>query len=316
MDVVIIGAGAVGSLLGGLLRVEGHAVSLVGRRGAIEPRALRVVLPSGWQTASGFTAPAQRNPDLTMVALGRHHLAAVRRGGLALPPEAAHTVFWNVDPAQPVRLGLAGDRWSPGVTLLSAVRLQACDVSLASERPVLVVERRSGAAKALGGLRRRGFTVTEVEDAVPFLDALFVYRLLELPAAMCAATIPYFLSFPEGRELAAAVLGEGLKTMERMGRTLARLPVMDPRDLQERIGRRPQAFDRARDLPDQSWPPILQAFLTGRQHEAREITKRIVEMASDGGLSLTWNWRLFQKAGRVASVGFFRDPAELARVLA
>ncbi|MCX7028601.1 MAG: hypothetical protein NTU62_00580, partial [Spirochaetes bacterium] len=62
--------------------------------------------------------------------------------------------------------------------------------------------------------------------------------------------------------------------------------------------------------------PMLQAFLTGRQHEAREITKRIVEMASEAGLSLTWNWRLFQKAGRVLSVGFFRDPVELARALA
>jgi ketopantoate reductase len=133
---------------------------------------------------------------------------------------------------------------------------------------------------------------------------------------MCGATIPWFLSFAEGRELAAAVIGEGLKTMERAGRALARLPAMDPRALLERIGRRPQAFDSARELPDQSWPPMLQAFLTGRQHEAREITKRIVEMASDGGLSLTWNWRLYQKAGRAASVGFFRDPVELARALA
>jgi hypothetical protein len=41
-----------------------------------------------------------------------------------------------------------------------------------------------------------------------------------------------------------------------------------------------------------------------------------VELASAAGLSLTWNWRLFQKAGRVTSVGFFRDPAELARAIA
>ncbi|MCX7030118.1 MAG: hypothetical protein NTU62_08360 [Spirochaetes bacterium] len=316
MDIVVIGSGAVGSLLGGLLRIEGHTVSLVGRRGALEDYTLRIVLPSGWRTASGFTAPAPSEPDLAMVALGRHHLAGLRRSGLPLPPGAGHAVFWNVDPAQPVRLGLTDDQWSPGVTLISAVRLQEGDVTLAGDQPVLVVERRSGAAAALRGFRRYGFTVSEVEDAAPYLDALFVRQLLELPAAMCAATVPYFLSFPEGRELAAEVLTEGLKTMDRAGRTLARLPVMDPRDLLSMISRRPQAFERARELPDQSWPSMLQAFLTGRQCEAREITKRIVEMASDAGLSLTWNWRLFQKAGRITSVGFFRDPVELARAIA
>jgi ketopantoate reductase len=316
MDIVVIGPGAVGSILAGLLRIDGHDISFVGRSGALEDRPLRIVLPSGWKTASGFTSPAPPDPDLAMVAVGRHHLAGIRRGGLAVPPDAGHTVFWNVDPDQPTRLGFSDDRWSPGVTLLTAVRLQEGEVTLAGERPVLVVERRSGAAAALRGFRRYGFTVSEVEDAVPYLDALFVRQLLELPAAMCAATIPWFLSFPEGRALAAEVLTEGLKTMDRAGRILARLPVMDPRDLLERIRRRPRTFDRARELPDQSWPPMLQAFLTGRPHEAREITKRIVEMASDAGLSLTWNWRLFQKAGRVLSVGFFRDPVELARALA
>jgi ketopantoate reductase len=316
MDIVIVGCGAVGSLLGGLLRTCGHAVSLVGRRGALEDRTVRIVLPGGWQTASGFTAPPPDEPELAMVCVGRNHLAAARRGEIAVPPSAGHILFWNADPAQPGRLGFDGERWSPAVSLMTAVRLQEGDVTLAGERPVLVVERRSGAAKALRALGRHGFGVSEVEDAVPYLDALFVRQLLELPAAMCAATIDWFLSFPEGRVLAAEVLAEGLKTMDRAGRPLAHLPAMDPRDLLERISRRPEAYDRARGLPDQSWPSLLQAFFTGRQHEARQITKRVVEMASDAGLSLTWNWRLFQKAGRIGSVGFFRDPAELARALA
>lgn len=316
MAIVVVGCGAVGSLLGALLRACGYSVSLVGRRGALAGATVRVVLPSGWLTASEFTAPSPEQPGLAMVCLGRHHLAAIRRGQLAIPQGTGHTVFWNVDAAQPPRLGFSRDQWSPAVSLLSAVRLQEGDVTLSGERPMLVVERRSGAAKTLRDLGRFSVAVSEVADAVPYLDAMLVHQLLELPAAMCGATIPWFLSFPEGRELAARVLGEGLKTMERAGRPLVRLPVLDPGDLLERIERRPQAFDRARELPDQAWPSLLQAFLTGRQHEAREITKRVVELASDAGLSLTWNWRLFQKAGRAGSVGFYRDPVELARAIA
>ena len=61
-------------------------------------------------------------------------------------------VFWNVDPAQPARLGFDAGSWSAGVTLLSAVRLQEGDVTLAGERATVVVERRSGAGGALAGL--------------------------------------------------------------------------------------------------------------------------------------------------------------------
>lgn len=316
MDIVVVGAGAVGSLLGGLLRVEGHSVTLVGRSGPVADTELRIELPSSWQIARGFGAQTPSAPDLAMVCVGRHHLAGARRGELAVPAGARHVVFWNTDPVQPPRFGFSDDRWSPGVTLVSAVRLQEGDVALAGERAVLVVERRSGAIAALRGLRRYGLSVVEVENALPHLDAALVYQLIELPAAMCAATIPWFLSYPEGRALARAVLAEGLKTMDRAGRALARLPVMDPRGLLERIDRRPQELERARDLPDQAWPSMLQDFFAGRPHEAREITKRIVELASAAGLSLTWNWRLYQKAGRVASLGFFRDPAELARAIA
>jgi ketopantoate reductase len=316
MEVVVVGAGAIGSLLGSLARLDGHAVTLVGRGGTAVRRAVRLALPAGWKTVEGFSTRAPARADLALVALGRHHLAALRRGQLPLPRECPPAVFLNVDPEAPGRLGLDAAAWSPGVTLLAAVRLQEDTVTLAGPRPTLVVEKRSGAGRLARGFARHGVAVVEVEDARPHLDAAFVTRLLELPATMCGGTVRWFLSFPEGRELGAGVLAEGLKTLERSGRPLARLPVDDPRELLEAIRRRPREFDRARDLPDRALSPLLQAVLSRRPPEAREITMRAVEMASATGLSLTWNWRLFQKAGRVASVGFYHDPAELARAIA
>src|SRR4030042_6164215 len=108
MVTVVIGPGAVGSILAGPLRIDGHAISLVGRGGTREDRPLRIVLPSGWKTASGFTAPAPPDPDLAMVALGRHHLAGIRRGGLAGPPGARHPGFLELRPAPPARRRVRG----------------------------------------------------------------------------------------------------------------------------------------------------------------------------------------------------------------
>lgn len=316
MKIIVVGPGAIGSLLGGLLRLEGHEVAFVGRKGAvvIPPHGLRIALAHGWHTATGFLTVAPPQPDLVMVALARHHLAQVKQGGLPLPP-GIPTIFWNCDPralesskAPPKG---SGGAWSVALTLLYAVRMQDDGVELLSDEPTLVVEKRSGAGPVLRGLARHGLNVHQVENMRPYHDSFFVARLVELPAAMCGTTVGHFLSFPEGRELAASVLSEGVVTMERSGRGLARLPVGDPRQLLEKLARKPADFDAWRDRPDRAYSPILQAFLRERPHEARELNKRVVEMASAVGLPAGWNWRLYQKAGRVASVGFFRDPAEL-----
>jgi ketopantoate reductase len=312
MQVVVVGPGAVGCLLGGLARLAGHEVTLVGRRGAIVAPAegIRITQPGGWSVARGFLPAVPAEPDRVMVALGRHHLAELKRGGLPLPETKAPALFWNCDPGVPSRLGLRG-AWSVGLTLLCAVQMQAADVELAPGGATLVVERGSGCAALLRTLA--GLRTVEVEDIAPLHDSFLVSRLLELPAAMCGTTVAHLLAHPAGRELASSVLAEGIQAMERSGRPLARLPHGDPRELLAALARRPRDFDRQRDLPGRAYPTVLQAFLRGRPSEARELNRRIVEIASEAGLSLSWNWRLFQKSGRVATVGFFRDPAELVK---
>ena len=61
---------------------------------------------------------------------------------------------------------------------------------------------------------------------------------------------------------------------------------------------------------------MLQAYLKGKPTEAALLNRKAVELASSAGLHLTLNWRIFQKAARVASMGFYTDPAELLRALA
>ncbi len=62
-----------------------------------------------------------------------------------------------------------------------------------------------------------GIQVVGVDDARPYLNSLLVWQLLWLPTAMCNTTLATFLSFAEGRELAAGILAEGFEAMERAG---------------------------------------------------------------------------------------------------
>jgi len=215
----------------------------------------------------------------------------------------------------PERLAVAPGRRRLGVTLLNAVKLQDGDVELCGPDAAIVVERAPGGEELFAGLARCGILVMHVEDAIPFMNSLFISQLLFLPVALCNLTLAAFLASADGRELARSIMHEGFQTMEKLGQPLAPLPVMDPRELLQKIGRRGGAFDDARQTPDRSYNPVLQSYLADKPIEASFFNRRLVEMASSAGLHLTWNWRVMQKAGRVSSIGFYREPAELLRSL-
>lgn len=323
MDVTLLGPGAIGTLLGGLLRLSGHEVTLVGRREAAFPdRPLRIIHPSRWLLAEGVryarnTTARAESAEAWLVTLGRHHLKAVRRPDFSrlVGSGDGPVFFFNCDPAEPQRLALAPARRRFGLTLTTAVKLQEGEVELAAEKSALIVEKHAFNEELFGPLADFGFQLVEVEDALPFMTSLFLYQLLFLPAALCNLTLSSFLVTREGRELARNILQEGFLTMEKAGQPLAELPIMDPLELLGRLEKKPASFEAWTNRPDRAYNSVLQACLSGRPVESAHLNRRLVEMASSAGVHLIWNWRLVQKTGRVSSIGFYRDPRELMHSL-
>ena len=323
MEVTILGPGAVGTLLGGLLGIGGHSVTLLGRKPPEHADApVRVVLPRQWLLAEGlrFAGPGESGDGngVCLVTMGRHHLHAARRPDVLRVTGAgdAPVAFFNCDPAEPVRLAVPEDRVRLCLTLMNAVKLQAADVELTTEKPAIMYERSSVLAQLFRSLAGFGFQLIPVEDARPFLNSLLVSQLLFLPVAMCNTTLACFLGSAQGRELAANILSEGFAAMERADLPLGTLPLMDPRELAARLEKKPGSFEPAPPPPNRDYNSVLQSLLRGRPTEAAQLNKRMVEIASSAGLHLTWNWRILQKASRVASLGFYQDPSELLRSLA
>ena len=323
MEITIVGPGAVGTLLGGLLATRGHQVTLIGKKPPENPgRSVRIVLPRQWLLAEDvrYAAPGAQGGgnDACFVTMGRHHLHAARRPDILrlIGTADAPVAFFNCDPAEPARLAVHPDRVRLCLSLMNAVKLQAADVELTTEKPAIVFERSPVLMQLFRGLAGFGFQVVPVDDARPFLNSFLVAQLLHLPVAMCNTTLNGFLSSSQGRELALGILAEGFAAMERAGMPLAALPVMDPRELAGRLEKKPASFDMVPPSPDREYNSMLQWLLRGKPTEAAQLNKRIVEIASSAGLHLTWNWRILQKASRVASVGFYRDPSELLRSLA
>lgn len=326
MNVSILGPGAVGMLLGGLLRLKGHGIVLKGRKAPADgeanaPPSIRIALPGSRLLVDGVlqTGPEEAAPpDAVFVTLGRHHLHALRRpdfsrltGGGERP-----VALFNCDPSEIERLAVAPELLRLCLTLMTAVKLQDNDVELVTERPVILYERAPHLDRLFRDLAGFGFQAVAVPDARPHLNSLLVWQLLFLPVAMCNTTLSTFLSFPEGRELAAGLISEGCAAMEKAGMPMAALPSMDPRELAARLDKRPGSFDLDTGLPDRAFNSLLQSWLKGRPTEAARLNRRIVEIASTAGLHLRWNWQILQKMSRVSGLGFYRTPAELLRSLA
>lgn len=310
MRVCIIGAGAVGGLLGGLAVEGGHEVCFAGSAASmreLSARGLRLVLPAGRlrlrKALTADLAPARWRPDLGIVALKRHQLRELA----ALPPaaRASELLVLNADEGRPLL----------GFTLLTSVMLQYGEVELASSRSILLLPRHAAVQELAGSWKAAGLEIVETDAPESLAGSFYLWQLLFLPAALCHSTLGHLLATEEGREIAAGVLEEGLAAFQRTGRQLKKLPWHDPQELAQRLARRPQEFAAAGLLPDREYNSLLQSILRQQKTETRELNERLVRQAAAVGLSAPWNWRLAQKLGRVTQAGFFRDPGELHRAL-
>ena len=316
MNITVLGNGAIGSLLGGLLAAD-NRVRLIGSSAGGATR-IRLILPDRWLSAIADSSHSPGDTDLLIVSLGRHHLRALKKETLRrlADPQRAHVVFCNCDASEADRLAVPAASRSLALSLTEAVSLQDGDVEVGPKGVTLVVQEGTPVAEALSQTERFGASLLRAADVEAYLNAFFVYQLLFLPVALCNTTVRLFLCHADGRELARRILEEGLKVMERSGRPLAKLPLFDPKELLDSTVRNPASFAPARHAPNRGYSPILQDMILGKPTEARELNKRAVELGASVGLELPWNWRTYQKASRPATIGFYRDPGELLKSLA
>jgi ketopantoate reductase len=318
VNISVIGAGAVGSLLGGLALEDGHEVSFYGSEEAsrqLASRGLRLVLADRWVRLPRVRTgqQARQKPELTLVALKRHQLRELKRLPGAQP--AAPVVFFNCEPEDARALVPSDVQLLSGYTLLTSVLLQHGEVELASRRSCLLLSKHPCLEQIAPAWRAGGIEVQFAEDLEPYSRSFFLWQLLFLPVALCHSTYEHFLLSEEGRRVAAGVLQEGLETFKRLGRKLRRLPIADPQELLATIQKRPHELAASAARPDRAYNSLLQSILRGRKTEVRELNEKLVRQATEAGVDPRWNWRLVQKLSRVVQAGFYGSALELCRAL-
>jgi ketopantoate reductase len=191
--------------------------------------------------------------------------------------------------------------------------LQPGDVELTSLDSHIIIEKDKEVKKLFSLLKDFNIKLHIVDDIYPFMNSYFIFQLLYLPVAMCNSTLHHFFSYREGRELGMRVLHEGIKTFEKSGKPLQKLPACDPQELLHQLEKKSDNFSSWHYKPDRSYNPLLQSLLLDKDTEAKELNGELVSLAKAAGVDSSWNWRLLQKLPRIKRFGYYPTPSELLK---
>jgi hypothetical protein len=283
-------------LVGALLAWTGHDVTAEAEVGA-----LRVRLPDAWFTVR-LRSLGSRSAEI--VLLGEEGDRSPGEASRAVAIRSGADAAWR--PGRPGECAALFDLVSDGPDFLEVV----------DQQPGVAAPADSEAARLLGPLRKVGLRIDEVRPPGDGVATLLVWRLLDLPVTLCNSTLEHFLSYDEGRRIAAAVLEEGIRVAERSGQKLARARWGDPAELLGEIRRRPSSFDAGRQAPGRRYPAALQALLRGADAGELVPQRGFLRRAAEAGVAAEWNRRCHDLLQRVSRSGFLPGPPELLRAIA
>ncbi|KKK52985.1 hypothetical protein LCGC14_3099330, partial [marine sediment metagenome] len=190
LKIQVIGSGAIGSLLGGLLAAKNHQVAFISNEQVLktpEYLSLRIILPGNFLNIKIFLRRPGEEADLLIVALKRFHLKNLTKKFFAdfkLAP-GGKILFINSDLSRIRSLVPDGVKRGVALTLLNAVQFEAGEVELCSKRSLLLIERDKELKKVMNELRSYGLEIKESDDIESSANSFFILQLLNLPVAMC-----------------------------------------------------------------------------------------------------------------------------------
>ena len=323
--IVVVGAGAIGSLIGGLLARAGEDVTLIGRPAQVEAIRARGLQIEG--ILGSLTIPvvaAERlefHPDLVLLGVKTPDVEATCRQMKDLVQGVPLLTLQNgVRSDELVASVLPKENILSGVVMLNVQFLE----------PGLITYARSGALVIGEGFGRNGQRIrevqkllgqairTEISDDIQgaHWTKLLVNNLANGLEAMAGIPVRECLQQAGLKRIGLLTLREGHKVIEKAGFKLARLPGVPPLALQTLI-RAP--------IPMVEWvlswamgslktlSSTLQSLRRGVPTEIDYLNGEIVRLGQQTGVATPYNSKVVEIVHEVEKSHQFQTPDELVR---
>lgn len=331
MRIAVIGAGAIGCVIGGLLALQRHKVTLIGRSeqvAALRAHGLHVDGALGSMNIPIQAATAlDGTPDLLLLAVKTQDVAA-----------AVETVRDRVDHVLLVTLqnGVRSDEIVAAahlgaevvsaVVVVTATYLEPGRVTLV-ERGHLVIGRPSGPPDGLVDRVRSVLAPAVLTfTSANMVGAHWLKLILNLNNAIPALTnesLRAVSADPFLRRLAVRLMAEGLRTVDAAGVALADLGTVSVRQIRS-LTRLPTAvgariFARQAGRLGGPWPVLgstLQSLRRGRSTEIDFLNGEVVALGRKVHVATPLNERIVSLVHDLERTRTFRTPAALRSALA
>ena len=326
MRIAVLGAGAIGCVIGGLLGREGHDVTLVGR-----PDMVRALQESGLRmegALGAMTVPVDAagsldfRPELALLAVKTQDVEAILRANRASLEGVPLVTMQNGVRSDAIVAGwLPADELLSSVVMITATYLTPGQVTIV-DRGYLVLGRPTGPRDAL--VQR---VAAVLDPAVPtsvsdhLVGAHWLKLIMNLNNALPALTnlsLREVAREPFLRSLAVSLMREGVAVAERAGIALEPLRDVSVRTLRL-LTRLPTPVaarlfaSRAGNLGN-DWPILgstLQSLRRGRPTEIDYLNGEIVRRGRELGVPTPRNAKVVELVHGVESTGRFYHPQDL-----
>lgn len=310
MRYAVMGAGAVGSLMGGMLARAGLPVVLIGRAPHVD------AVSRGGLEVSGLVGPFRVHPEATTSPEG------VRDADVVLlcvktqdTPAACASIAPHLPAQVPVvsiqngvrNLDLVDEsplgpgRGVGGSAVFNAVFLEPGRVLLTtSGETILGAASRDGRyrermARVAREMRQAGLAVRLTPDIEGVLWSKLLINLNNGLGALTGQSLEEGMMDPAARRVSAALLAEGLHVTREAGVRLATIPRVDPNRILRLLSLplptfvlRPLFRRMVRTHPEARWS-TWQSLAKGKPTEIAYLNGEIVRLAESCGLHAPYN---------------------------
>jgi 2-dehydropantoate 2-reductase len=323
--IAVVGAGAVGSLLGGLLAPAGQDVTLIARQAhieAIRAAGLHIHGILGEFAVQVSAAEAlDFQPDLVLLAVKTQDVeTACRPIRAAVQGTPIVTLQNGVRSDDIVASLLPRENILSGIVMFNAQFLKPGEITYARAGSLVI-----GEAFAENGQRVRDVQTllnraihTEVSDDIhgAHWTKLLVNNLANGLEAMSGLSVRDCLHHPGLRQIGTLTLREGYRAIERAGLHLAPLPGV-PAPVLGFIGHSPLPLaSLVLSLSMGSLKTLsstLQSLRRGRPTEIEYLNGEIVRLGQQTGMPTPYNSTVVAVVREVEQKGQFYSPDELVR---
>lgn len=331
MKYAVIGLGAVGSIVGGLLIRSGEDVVLIGKKNQVDIINQNGITINGIK-GSILVKNAHASSDLSYIKdvdliiicvksqdtqnLANNLKQYIKKSALILSLQ-------NGVRNSNILSQITGNKAISGVVLFNAVYSKPGEVNL-TIRGGLLIEAEDSYSEAIDGLLKSfkmvGFNSKSMDNLQGFQWSKLIVNLQNAVTALTGQTIKESILDSASRSILIATMKEGMYVLEKSGISIKTLPDMDPKKIINRlssynsiilkIGSKLMRLQNARTS-------MWQSLSRGKRTEIDYINGEIVNLAKKNNFKAPINEKLVEKVKEAELKHLTKsyEPSELKELL-